>query len=104
MPGDVGTEPGLSAWEATWLAKHRLELAVISPEQVVKRLFRAINQPLTERPNADNVIILPRLEPTPRKPSGSRDSTGLGDVGGDAGGGGLAEDAGDADGACDAFG
>ena len=106
--GDVGTEPGLSAWEATWLAKHRLELAVISPEQVVKRLFRAINQPPTERPNADNVILIPRLEPAPQEPRGSRDSTELVDIGGgaggDAGGGGLAAEAGDADGAIDAFG
>jgi hypothetical protein len=134
--GDVGTEPGLSAWEATWLAKHRLELAVISPEQVVKRLFRAINQPPTERPNADNVILIPRLEPLPQESRVSRDTTELvdiggdvggdvggdaggdaggdvggdaggdagGDVGGGAGGGGLAEEAGDADGAFDAFG
>ena len=118
--GDVGTEPGLSAWEATWLAKHRLELAVISPEQVVKRLFRAINQPPTERPNADNVILIPRLEPLPQESRVSRDSTELVDIGGDAGGGaggnaggggagsagggGLAEEAGDADGAFDAFG
>ena len=114
--GDVGTEPGLSAWEATWLAKHRLELAVISPEQVVKRLFRAINQPPTERPNADNVIFLSRLEPLPQESRVSRDTTVLVEIrvdaggnaesgaGGGAGGGGLAEEAGDADGAFDAFG
>ena len=107
--GDVGTEPGLSAWEARWLAKYRLELAVIRPEQVVKRLFRAINQPLTERPNADNVIILPRQEPVPEPRRDSSDSTGSSDIGGgDAGGGarngGMAEEAGDADGAFDAFG
>ena len=106
--GDVGTEPGLSAWEATWLAKHRLELAVISPEQVVKRLFRAINQPPTARPNADNVIFMSRLEPLPQESRDSRDTTVLVeirvDAGGDAGGGGLAEEAGDADGAFDAFG
>ena len=119
LPGserDVGTEPGLSAWEATWLAKHRLELAVISPEQVVKRLFRAINQPPTERPNADNVIFLSRLEPLPQESRVSRDTTVLVEIrvdaggnaesgaGGGAGGGGLAEEAGDADGAFDAFG
>jgi len=102
--GDVGTEPGLSAWEATWLAKHRLELAVIGPEQVVKRLFRAINQPLTERSNADNVIILPNQEPPTRKPRDSGDSTGAGDSAGGDGDGCLAKDAGDADGAFDAFG
>lgn len=102
--GDVGTEPGLSDWEAKWLAKYRLELAVIRPEQVVKRLFRAINQPLTERPNADNVIVLPHQEPPPRKPANSGDSTGSGDIAGGGGDGGLAAEAGDADGAFDAFG
>jgi len=105
---DVGTEPGLSAWEAKWLAKHRLELAVISPEQIVKRLFRAINQPLTARPDADNVIHLSRLEP-PRREPGDDDSSGSGDGGGgDRERGdredGLAAEAGDADGAFDAFG
>lgn len=102
--GDVGTEPGLSAWEAKWLATYRLELAVIRPEQVVKRLFRAINQPLTERPNADNVIILPHQEPPRREPTASGDATGSGDSAGGDGDGGLAEEAGDADGAIDAFG
>ena len=103
-PGDVGTEPGLSAWEAKWLAKYRLELAVIRPEQVVKRLFRAINQPLNERPNVDNVIILPHQEPPPQKSRNSSDSTGSGDSGGGDGDGCLTEEAGDADGAIDAFG
>ena len=86
------------------MAKYRLELAVIRPEQVVKRLFRAINQPLNERPNVDNVIILPHQEPPPQKSRDSSDSTGSGDSGGGDGDGCLTEEAGDADGAIDAFG
>jgi hypothetical protein len=34
--------PGVTAEEAAWLAVHTLELAVIRPEQVMKRLFRAM--------------------------------------------------------------
>lgn len=35
---------GISREEARWLSKHQLELAVIRPEQIVKRLFRAMSQ------------------------------------------------------------
>lgn len=35
---------GISTQEAAWLSRHRLELAVIRPEQIVKRLFRAMSQ------------------------------------------------------------
>jgi hypothetical protein len=35
---------GISPEEARWLSKHMLELAVIRPEQVVKRLFRSMSQ------------------------------------------------------------
>jgi hypothetical protein len=35
---------GITAEEAEWLAKYTLELAVIRPEQVLKRLYRAINR------------------------------------------------------------
>ena len=35
---------GISSEEARWLSKHMLELAVIRPEQVVKRLFRSMSQ------------------------------------------------------------
>jgi hypothetical protein len=87
--GDVGTAPGLTPEEGKWLARHRLELAVIRPEQVVKRLFRAINQPLTARPDADNVIHL--CHRTRETGSGGGDET-------------MIEEADDADGAFDAFG
>jgi DNA-directed RNA polymerase subunit RPC12/RpoP len=36
--------PGVTAEEAAWLAVHTLELAVIRPEQVMKRLFRAMTR------------------------------------------------------------
>jgi hypothetical protein len=45
QPGEaVSPGHGLSPAEARWLAKYTLELAAIRPEQVLKRLFRAINQ------------------------------------------------------------
>jgi hypothetical protein len=37
---------GIDAAEAAWLARHSLELAVILPEQVIKRLFRAVSTPV----------------------------------------------------------
>ena len=45
LPGE-----GLVQEEAEWLSRHTLELAAIRPEQVLKRLFRALNRkPETER-------------------------------------------------------
>ncbi len=35
---------GVSAEEQAWLTEHTLELAAVRPEQVVKRLYRAINR------------------------------------------------------------
>jgi hypothetical protein len=44
---------GISREEAQWLSRSKLELAVIRPEQVLKRLFRAMNQAtLTRAPQA----------------------------------------------------
>lgn len=40
----VSPGPGISEEEARWLSTYRLELAAIRPEQVVKRLFRAISR------------------------------------------------------------
>jgi len=42
-PGVEATQ-GISTDEARWLSKSRLELAVIRPEQVLKRLFLAISR------------------------------------------------------------
>jgi hypothetical protein len=41
--GHAGGSAGLSSDEAQWLARYSLELAVIRPEQVIKRLFRAMS-------------------------------------------------------------
>ncbi len=40
----VQAQDGITAAEALWLSKYQLELAVIRPEQVLKRLFRALNR------------------------------------------------------------
>ena len=37
-----------AAEEAAWLSQHALELAAIRPEQVLKRLFRALNRKVDE--------------------------------------------------------
>ena len=42
--GQVPAVHGISPEEADWLANHALELAAIRPEQVLKRLFRAVNR------------------------------------------------------------
>lgn len=45
---------GLTAQECDWLSTYTLELAVIKPEQVLKRLYRAINkQPSNAKAAAD---------------------------------------------------
>lgn len=41
-PGPVAAGAGILPEEAAWLALNRLDLAVIRPEQLVKRLYRAI--------------------------------------------------------------
>lgn len=87
----VGVEPrnGISVIEAKWLSSYNLELAAVRPEQVLKRLFRAINRrfdPKAETTTATSgdgggVIIF-----------GSSDDTS------------FREDARDMDGGADAFG
>ena len=44
---------GITAPEARWLSRHILELAAIRPEQVLKRLYRAINDTPARRPRRD---------------------------------------------------
>ncbi|HEX2675692.1 MAG TPA: hypothetical protein VHM19_03615, partial [Polyangiales bacterium] len=41
--------------EAAWLAKHSLELAVIRPEQIIKRLFRAMSGLVEHEPGSSVV-------------------------------------------------
>jgi hypothetical protein len=51
--GKVQPGGGISPAEARWLSRSKLELAVIRPEQVLKRLFRAMNRALhAEAPRA----------------------------------------------------
>ena len=42
--GPVFAGDGITAKEAAWLSSHALELAAIRPEQVLKRLFKALNR------------------------------------------------------------
>ena len=42
--GSVKVGEGISADEAKWLTSYNLELAAVRPEQVLKRLFRAISR------------------------------------------------------------
>jgi hypothetical protein len=51
----VDPHPALTAAEVAWLSAHTLELAAIRPEQLIKRLYRAMtHQPVfEERPGGD---------------------------------------------------
>lgn len=40
----VGPHPALSDAEGRWLSRRRMEIAAFRPEQIIKRLFRAMNQ------------------------------------------------------------
>jgi hypothetical protein len=40
----VLSTPGLTDAELQWLAAYRVELAAVRPEQVIKRLFRAMTK------------------------------------------------------------
>ncbi|HSB62210.1 MAG TPA: hypothetical protein VLI67_10850 [Vicinamibacteria bacterium] len=90
LPASARAEAGrgISPQEADWLSQHALELAAIRPEQVLKRLYRAINRKL--------------------EASEATDSGGGGDGGGDGGVdidlGSFGDDAGDSDGGADGFG
>jgi hypothetical protein len=91
----VPAEEGITAWEAAWLAQYALEVAAIRPEQVLKRLTRAINLPINPADHAGAVIYLPsRGEP----------GKGAGDGDGGGGGDGFSSDAADGDGPADSFG
>jgi hypothetical protein len=86
--GAVAAGDGITASEAGWLARHALELAAIRPEQVLKRLFRAINRTSDDDDNDGD---------------GGTTASGTSarvDQDSDA----FAADAGDADGGADAFG
>jgi hypothetical protein len=50
--GQVMPSEGITTKEAEWLSTYTLELAAIRPEQVLKRLFRAINRKTDIRPES----------------------------------------------------
>ncbi len=79
QPGD-----GISVSEAKWLSAYALALAAVRPEQVLKRLFRAINRQFD--PHAES------------SSGGDGGNTGTTDTAS------FADDAGDTDGGADAFG
>ncbi len=59
FPGEpVVTGEGLTPQESAWLGKYSLEIAAIRPEQVLKRLFRAINRkPEAIEPEVEDVNV-----------------------------------------------
>ncbi len=91
----VTVREGITPLEAAWLAKYILELAAIRPEQVLKRLFRALNLPINPDDYPEDVIYLAARDDGRARGS---DADGGGD------GSTFAADAGDADGPADAFG
>jgi hypothetical protein len=94
----AGPSQGISADEQRWLGSYVLELAAIRPEQVLKRLFRAIN----------------RKEESSSGFGDPGSGSSSGDSGGGGGGGGdsnvhkdeqsFSSDAADSDGGADSFG
>jgi hypothetical protein len=82
-PHVVGAIRGISADDAKWLSRYTLELAAIRPDQVIKRLFRAINQTRGNAQKDEGVLTT---------------STG------DSGGGDFSMAASDSDGTFDSFG
>jgi hypothetical protein len=88
---------GITPQEAQWLSRYLLELAVIRPEQVLKRLFRAINHPPDPSiPAVAGVVFLGRRK--------GEDVGSGGTGGGDGDGASFAAEAGESDGGVDAFG
>jgi hypothetical protein len=81
----------MPAAAAEWLARYALELAVIRPEQLLKRLYRAMTQP-------------PSQERGDGSSNGSSSGTDGGAYVGSTGDAGLDDDAADTDAGVDAFG
>jgi hypothetical protein len=90
LGGPVAAGNGITAKEAEWLARHALELAAIRPEQLLKRLFRAINRKPGAQEDGDG---------SSSSSSSSSDSDGV-----DYDTESFSADAGDSDGGADAFG
>lgn len=86
--GPVVAGLGITGTEAEWLSRYALELAAIRPEQVLKRLFRAINRKSGAQGDGD----------------GGSSSTSSDSAGVDYDTESFSADAGDSDGGTDAFG
>ncbi len=56
----VSAGQGISPDEARWLSKQTLELAAIRPEQIIKRLFRAMNRNMADSPGETNAPLAGR--------------------------------------------
>jgi hypothetical protein len=52
--GPVFAGDGVTAKEAAWLSRYGLELAAIRPEQIIKRLFRALNAASERKRDGDD--------------------------------------------------
>jgi hypothetical protein len=52
--GPVFAGDGITAQEAAWLSNYALELAAIRPEQVLKRLFKALNRTRDQKRDGDD--------------------------------------------------
>lgn len=57
-PGAPGTGEGITPAEEKWLAAHSLALAIVRPEQLVKRLFRGISVVEAGAADGDTVLYL----------------------------------------------
>lgn len=99
--GPVSPGQGISDSEAEWLSKHRLELAAIRPEQVLRRLFKAISRQPARPSLAPAAIAASTLALAgtaaaahPKDDPNAAAQKKPKDTGGDGGGGGADSDSG----------
>jgi hypothetical protein len=74
--GHLAAGEGITEFEARWLARYILELAVFRPERVLKRLFQAIHHPINPDDHPGDVIFLAPFTSNIRETSGPPDSFG----------------------------
>jgi hypothetical protein len=92
----INESTAITAWEAQWLSRYTLELAAIRPEQLIKRLFKAVNLPINMDLHQENVLYL-----AARRPQAERSGHGA-EAGSETAV--IVTSAGDSDGPADAFG
>ena len=105
---------GIRAGEIEWLGAYALELAAIRPEQILKRLFKAINRREDSSSDSGSGGDGMGVDGGGAGAGGGSDSIGDSFGGGESGGGGASgyfsddssfgSDAGDSDGGADSFG